>query len=398
MRSLNSQPPYLAGQLLLNLTFCIVLPAVAHGATYYVSKTGSDSNTCIQALTPSTAKLRIAAGIACMSGGDSLIIGDGVYAENVSNTIPAGSSVAPTIIQALNRNQAVVRPSGTLDVFQIGNDYITIDGIDADAVNAYGSPYQMYNGGRGVSHLVLKNGTARNGHGNVSSSSGIMGNMNDSQILNMDVYGNGTGTNQDHGIYQGGARAVIDGNRVHNNGAYGIHVYSGGGGVNNNIIRNNAIWGNVLRGVIISSGTGNQFYNNLVYGNGQGIEVGGIGNLIVNNTIYNNRLICIWVTSGSSHTIQNNICYLNAANNIQNDGGAIIADHNFFTDPLFVNAAIADFRLTAASGAIDAGTTINEINRDFLGTSRPQGGAPDFGAFEYVSGGQSSPPSSVPAP
>jgi hypothetical protein len=56
---------------------------------------------------------------------------------------------------------------------------------------------------------------------------------------------------------------------------------------------------------------------------------------------------------------------------------------NLEGDPRFVGLAARDFRLQAGSPAIDAGTTV-EAPRDHAGAVRPQGPAPDLGAFERV--------------
>src|SRR3989338_6169432 len=77
----------------------------ASAATYYVAKTGSNSNTCAQAQTASTAKLTITAGLACLSGGDTLKIRSGVYDERINAdlgiNIPSGLSTSQrTVITA----------------------------------------------------------------------------------------------------------------------------------------------------------------------------------------------------------------------------------------------------------------------------------------------------------
>jgi hypothetical protein len=52
------------------------------------------------------------------------------------------------------------------------------------------------------------------------------------------------------------------------------------------------------------------------------------------------------------------------------------------SDPLFVNALAGVFRLVSTSPCINRGTDVN-ITKDYAGTSVPQSGAPDVGAYEY---------------
>ena len=74
------------------------------GTTYYVAKTGSDSYSCAQAKSASTAKLTIVAGIGCLSGGETLKIKPGTYQEqiypNVTANVPAGTASSPTTISS----------------------------------------------------------------------------------------------------------------------------------------------------------------------------------------------------------------------------------------------------------------------------------------------------------
>lgn len=57
-------------------------------------------------------------------------------------------------------------------------------------------------------------------------------------------------------------------------------------------------------------------------------------------------------------------------------------------DSLFVNRAAGNFQLIATSAAINAGTPVTYpgASSDGLGIARPQGGAFDFGAFEFAGG------------
>ena len=53
------------------------------------------------------------------------------------------------------------------------------------------------------------------------------------------------------------------------------------------------------------------------------------------------------------------------------------------SDPGFTNLAGDDYSLTENSLAVNAGVDVG-VTEDILGNPRPQGSAPDIGAFEYV--------------
>src|SRR5262249_20578273 len=128
------------GQQKLAMVFLLIMaPTLAQGATYYVSKSGNNGNSCATAQSPtaSNAKLTIAAGIACLSGGDVLIIGNGNYSERIYDTVPSGRDGAPTVIKAQNRNMAVLNPTAPDYVVWVRNkSYITFDGLNVDGTNA----------------------------------------------------------------------------------------------------------------------------------------------------------------------------------------------------------------------------------------------------------------------
>jgi hypothetical protein len=148
-------------------------------------------------------------------------------------------------------------------------------------------------------------------------------------------------------------------------------------------------------------------YNNLVYSNGAsptaseyspGINISQyVANARVwNNTVYNNRWYGILVQRGSSPPtntiIQNNISYGNGTGNYHDAGSGTIADHNLFTDPMFVNASALDFNLLMNSPAVDAGIPLSAIKMDFRKIPRPQGVTHDIGAYEVGKSGAPAPP------
>ncbi len=377
-------------------------------ATFYVRKTGNNANPG----TSVSAKLTITGstgGLSLLSAGDTLVVGDGTYVEGIQPStgsnpgffIPGGSSGAPTILKAENRNLAIIRPGSGSYTFWINHDWITVDGIymDAGGIAAGGALYCA-----SQSHIVFKNGTAANGNGVLSSSSGILNDpqniSTDIQCINMDVLGNGFGAdpNQDHGIYLHGASNVIDGCRIHDNSGYGIHLYhsSSLGGITSPVIRNNTIYSNGSSGILIDDSTNGLIYNNLVYSNGSGkpgIWVFGIAasTRIYNNTIYNNATWGVQIESGASGTlVKNNIIYLNPSGSIT---GTATTATNLAANPSFVGPltplASANFRLLSGSAADTSGT---DLSSDFatLGVTSPSDfdsvtrTAPwDIGAFVF---------------
>jgi len=56
-------------------------------------------------------------------------------------------------------------------------------------------------------------------------------------------------------------------------------------------------------------------------------------------------------------------------------------------DPKFIKYTgthnLNDYYLQSSSPAINAGTTVSDITKDYAGTSRPQGSAYDIGAYEF---------------
>jgi parallel beta-helix repeat protein len=60
-------------------------------------------------------------------------------------------------------------------------------------------------------------------------------------------------------------------------------------------------------------------------------------------------------------------------------------NHSMFTNPYVTNASQNDYRLTSASPCIDTGTNVG-VNKDFDGSTRPQGAGYDIGAFEQDGG------------
>lgn len=369
----------------------------SYAATYYVGKSGNDDFACSTAQSKSRPKASISAGIGCLSAGDTLLVLSGTYSEmiNTYNTsIPNGTSASAIVTIMANPGDTVTiqPPSGgvgsLLDLE--GQHWITVKGFILDGRDqvsivkiGYASTHIRFDGNE------IKNATH---NGFLVSDPGT----NYIEIVNNDIHDNSHSVPRNehgYGIYTGQANVLIEGNDIHHNARYGIHLYSQEGTLRYATIRNNRIHDNGVdeagAGIMIG-GKEHSVYNNLIYNNiGHGIQVDYSGPnfiRIFNNTIYNNTGYGLTMGAGSTvynTTVKNNIVYKNGSGAILDQAAGTEMSNNLTTDPKFKDAP-HDFRLSAGSPAVDAGANLTgTVDTDSDGISRPQGGAYDIGAFEY---------------
>ncbi len=194
--------------------------------------------------------------------------------------------------------------------------------------------------------------------------------------------------------------------------------------------------------VIITDTSWPNLTNTSVYGNivydvpANGIQVDGtttVGTQIYNNTVINSKQYNFYLNNSTcSTTLKNNVGITNSvptwspvlkmvsATNKTIDynswlhapaGSDVIQigatayqtvaaystasgldTHSVSADPLFVNTALRDFHLQAASPCKDKGTSIAGYALDFDGKTAPQGAAVDLGALEIAQAGDTTKP------
>jgi hypothetical protein len=221
------------------------------------------------------------------------------------------------------------------------------------------------------------------------------------EFIGLSIHDSGL-SGRGHGIYIQTSNNLVDRCDVFNNAKFGIQIYNGYSGerANSNTVRNtkfrNDGYSTAATGgaLTINSGSGNAAYNNVIWSCWRGIDTlwgSPSGTKIYNNTIYNNRGPGIEVGAGvSTVVVQNNIVWANDSAITDNGSGTILSN-NLTTDPKFVDAAGANFKLQPTSGAIDSGIAISTVLSDFLGVLRPQGSSYDIGAYEYQASSISAP-------
>jgi hypothetical protein len=368
-----------------------------------VATTGSDSNSCGSAQSSSTPKLTINAGAGCLSGGDTLIVKSGTYAENLLNVFPSGSAGSPTIIRSDTPLTAIIQPPGPSyggTGVEIRGSYITFDGFTVYGINVNNTIVGL----DGVSdHLIVQNCDVwsmayvpldNNGGAGIN----INKDVSFSSVINNTVRDMPSSCDPDglcaHGIYIHGNDNIIAHNHVHHALGYGIHQYqnpASGPGSSRNRIYNNTTHHNGRLGLLVGTGDDNLAYNNLSYSNtdhGIGVDNGGSNNQALNNTIYANGGYGIRVRNQVSAVIRNNILYQNGSTILDQGTATTSANNLVEVNPSFVNAGSADFHLQSGSAARGYGANLSSVfTTDYAGVSRPSVGSWDAGAYQYSSGG-----------
>ncbi|MFN0061007.1 MAG: sugar-binding protein [Myxococcaceae bacterium] len=191
-----------------------------------------------------------------------------------------------------------------------------------------------------------------------------------------------------HGIYATGTRYIVRNNLFLRTGCYGVQVagysrsdssafanlvgpyeFAEDWDIDNNTIALNR----GCAGVVTWGGDGSghvwnvRIRNNIFYRNAEGV---GSPNGVM-----------MW--NGSNVAIERNVHYRPTDTYFTDQAGGVTGTQsgNINADPLFLSVSSGDFRLQAASPAVDSGLSL-PIATDRLGVARPQGAGLDIGAHE----------------
>ena len=440
-------------RLLACLTTLLLVstPVCTWAATYYAGEGGKNAHSCSAAQTRTTRKLHVNAAIACLQGGDTLIVTDGTYPERLSNVaihagvqaIPNGTASALTTIQAENKHGAVFNPvahggyDSVVEWMDPAPHHIRLEGLVLDGRNNT----------LGVGISGLTNPTEMHSMQVVDvriqyiRDHGVQHGGQNHHYLNVDMEyigqrPDGTSTcgvcgdpptctvptpyHLCHSYYLGGSGWVIDGGTHKHIDGWVYHQGTGPGG---HVFKN----GTIENAWKVANCHNSTIYN-VTARNLAGAVTMGRGCVLVHNTFTSHTRgapgTFIHQNAGSPNVVKNNLLFAFAVepvygyifiedgsgNNILDSGGhpnieGNVCDYNqngcLFASPssCFVqNASGGDLRLCANSPAIGAGVADADIafaTPDKAGVPRPQGAPRDVGAFVL---GHTAPPISAPPP
>lgn len=257
-------------------------------------------------------------------------------------------------------------PGGGLSSIQA--DYTTFENN-----TVYNNAWYMMYGGSGISILTPSNSDAGNTatYKNFIRNNICYGNkttipwigivpqrLSDGNGIIIDV--NQTGYSGTGAGYAG--RTLVENNISFNNGGSGIHAYK----ADHVDIVNNTAYGN---GTVVG-------YADIYAGSCTDVK-------IANNIMYSRPA----ASGGKCNAAPSAGTFVTYDYNIYFNGVvAVQGVHDKIVDPQFINlnidGTVANFSLTGASPAIDAGTKIIYSAKDIKGMPRPLGGAVDIGAYE----------------
>jgi parallel beta-helix repeat protein len=403
--------------LLVYALLLALLPSLTHAATYYVTPSGGQGGCSTNTNSPQNG---LNNGIACLSGGDTLIAKAGTYGEVINvGSIPSGTSGAKTTVRSEVLHGAILRPSGGgvrfVQFWEYNNhQWLVIDGFTLDGANASAPVVGIdVRPNAGTDNLLLQNMELKTFAGWDSCAvtvalSGGGGPVSNVIFRNLDIldigYNQPAGSTcnccYSYGIYLSGSGYTLENNRFTNISGYGVHGYAGGGpGAASNTIRNNTFTNTGVTGIFLCGGN-NAIYNNIVKQAGSGgpgagapgIELASscsgqssANNLIANNTIVSSGGACMNLGSTTNSLAQNNICYQNGTDVINGGGAAVTKLPNLLGgNPLFVNPGAGDYHVQTGSPAINTGVNLSSgFTTDKDGAARPGSGNWTMGAYQF---------------
>lgn len=388
----------------------------ARAGTFYVDNSaGSGCSNAAGAGSEANPFCTIAFGISRISGGDTLFVKTGTYAESLNNiTGPSGSPGSPTVISAHPGHTPVIDNGGAGRVQFNGVSYMTFQSFVVTDMNQgifVTASSNVIIQDNTVHHIEQEGIHVRQNSSDVLISGNTVHNIGLIDLNGEGLYiGTGSGGPLDNThhvtvtgnfIYDttdecielkpGTHDFLVEGNSCRNTGTdftslavgrcieferqiLGAQSWSGNP---NHVIRNNVCHS---MGTAIRVGSGATVYNNLIFD----IDAGHYGIRVENRDgdsypreVYHNTID----VPNASNAVSIGGGTTDLRNNIGPSGGGNLA----VSDGFFVSRASGDYRLAPGAAPIDAGVDLTHVvATDIDGNPRS---APDLGAYEFALGG-----------
>jgi hypothetical protein len=373
-------------------------PAALPGTVFYVSPSGNDAVSCSTAQNSGSPLRHIANGIACLTSGNSLSIAAGVYDE--LNLIPP----ANTTISGAGIGVTIIRPTSGAKTpcFEVDANGVTIQQLTCDGVNQIFTIGIAVFGQQALIQDVEVSFATDDGLISTCTSGQPPGcGVGNNTFRRVHAHHAGMGSAGCAGSDCNGVDAtsdsnLVDGGEFDHNHDFGIQNYGLNNTIRNTIMHENGGGGITVPGTVIA-------YNNVMWGNNPGGGSATVwdqctgASIYYSLTIVNNGGIGMNLPCANGSKFINSITVGNGTNIQVSNPGSVTTSNNITSGSVaFVDAAHNNYALSqSANNAIDQGMTLGSpYNVDILGVSRPQppGGAYDIGAYEFQSGGGTTPP------
>ena len=329
--------------------------AESTGATFHVSTSGSDSNPGTSVAPWGT----IQKALDSLQPGQRALVHGGTYVEDLQMD-RAGTASAPISVEASPGEEPVLE-SDSGHPLEVGSDggWFRFRGftIQGNPFNSGGN-VDVYGHNVEISSNEVRSSQDQGIYTDEGS--------RDVYVLGNWIHHNGKGViHQSHGIYLQGDDHLVSTNVIHDHPeGFGIQVYDRNSG---SIVVNNTVVRSGLSGIVIGGS-------------------GGVDGIRVHNNIFafNDQWGIKHDSDCPSSTLaDHNVIWANGYEPIEEGcSGLDTSGGNVFADPRFVDLDARNLHLGAGSSAIDRALPEWSLSVDFEGDSRPQGAAPDVGAYE----------------
>ncbi|MCW7074989.1 MAG: right-handed parallel beta-helix repeat-containing protein [Candidatus Methanospirare jalkutatii] len=269
------------------------------------------------------------------SVGDTIIVRDGTYTENINVnkphlTIQSENGADSTIVHAANPDD---------HVFEVTADYVNISGFTVEGAtegwnsgiflcgvkNCYIFKNNASHNYFGIELYALTNSTIINNIVSENSFHGISLYYSNNNIIE----NNKAIKNNKAGIYlDSSSNNNIKSNSISHNG-YGLAL---GANSNNNTIENNTVRDHNYHGIYLHNSSYNTIINNNALNNSEGIWLyyGSCNNEVVNNTVLrNDRGICLSHLSNNNVLLSNNVLNNTLGINLDESSNNTLTNNNF---------------------------------------------------------------------